>query len=388
MNIGLHYTLDDVNSIADPEILAIAKRITPNDAKEFGAIWELFGERAMPIQTDEFEILKRQYTKPNITVTASGSGADWDSTNDITALPVTSGDAAILTVGDILLVDDEIVVVKSVNRTANTIDLYERGSGETDAAAHGTSAVSVLIIGNANIEGAVDVEAMVEETDVYTNYCQIVLEKIDLTKADSDQARRTGQTVATYEDEAMIRVKRDLARSAIYGTARAGTKTIPASTRGLIGWLNLSDGLKTAVGGAFTQTVLDNMLNQIRMEGGSPNAIVMSVANKKAFNAFTSADSVVQDVKDRTTGRIVEAYIADGLGQIPVIVDLDMPNDVVAIVDTTKLTKGWKVGDELRMVDEPPVNSRQMAKTIQGKFGLAVENIGQSHGLLTGLTTT
>lgn len=387
MDIGLHYTLDDANSMLDPEILAIAKRITPQDSNEFGRVWELFGQRATPIQTDEFEILKRQYTKPNITVTASGSGADWDTNNDITALPVTAADAAILTVGDILLVEDEIVVVKSVNRTGNTIDLYERGAGETDAAAHGTSAVSVMIIGNANIEGAVDVEAMTEETDVYTNYCQIILEKIDLTKADSDQARKTGQTVATYEDEAMIRAKRDMARSAIFGTARAGTKTVPAMTRGLLGWLNMSDGLKTAVGGAFSQTVLDNMLNTVRMEGGKPNAIVMNVANKRVFNTFTSADSVVQGVEDKTTGRIVEAYIADGLGTLPIIVDLDMPSDQVAIVDTNKLTKGWKVGDELRMVDEPPVNSRQMAKTIQGKFGLAVENIGQSHGLLTGLTT-
>lgn len=229
---------------------------------------------------------------------------------------------------------------------------------------------------------------MVEETDLYTNYCQLVEEKIDLTKADSDQARKTGQTVATYEDEAMTRVKRDLARTAINGTARVGTKTIPAMTRGLLGWLGLSDGIKTAVGGAFTQTVLDTMLNNIRVEGGKPNAIVMSVNNKKAFNAFTSADAINQDVKDPTTGRVVETYIADGLGGIPVIVDLDMPNDQVAIVDTNKLSKGWKVGDELRMVDEPPVNSRQMAKTIQGKFGLAVENIGQSHGLLTGLTTS
>lgn len=387
MDIGLHYTLDDTNSILDPEILAIAKRVNPQDADEFGRVWELFGTRNTPIQTDEFEILKRQYTKPDITVTASGGSADWDTNSDTTALPVTAADAAILTVGDVLLVNDEIVVVSSVDRGSNTIDVYERGAGETTAAAHGTSAVTVQIIGNANIEGTVDVEAMVEETDLYTNYCQLIEEKIDLTKADSDQARKTGQTVATYEDEAMTRAKRDMARTAIHGTARAGSKTVPAMTRGLLGWLNLSDGIKTAVGGAFTQTVLDTHLNTIRQEGGKPNSIVMSVANKLVFNGFTSADEVKQDVADRTTGRIVETYLADGLGGIPVVVDLDMPDDTIAVVDTNKLSKGWKVGDELRMVDEPPVNSRQMAKTIQGKFGLAVENIGQSHGLLTGLTT-
>ena len=387
MELGLHYTLDDANSKADPEILAISKRITPHDSNDFGRVWELFGARAAAITTDEFEILKRQYTKPNISVTASGAAADWDNAATVLALPVTAADAAIITKGDVLLVEDEIVVIKDVDRTLNTIDVFERGAGETTAAAHGVGAIDVLIISNANIEGTVDVEAMVEETDVYTNYCQLIQEKIDLTKADSDQARKTNQTVETYENEAMLRVKRKLARSSIHGTARVGTKTIAAMTRGLLGWLNLADGLKTAVGGAFTQLALDNQLNVIRLEGGTPNAIVMSVANKRVFNAFTSADSVNQDVKDRTTGRIVETYIADGLGDLPVVVDLDMPNDVIAIVDTNKLTKGWKVADELRMVDEPAVNSRQTAKTIQGKFGLAVENVGQSHALLTGLTT-
>lgn len=387
MQIGLHYTYDDVNSRLDPEIIAISKRITPQDAPEFGRVWELFGERQAPLTTDDFEILKRQYTKPDFTVTASGAAADWDNASDTTALPVSASVAAQLTKNDVLLIEDEIVVVSNVDRSGNTIDVYERGAGETTGAAHGTSAVAVQVIGNANIEGTVDVEAMVEETDVYTNYCQLIEEKIDLTKANTDQARKTGQTVETYRDEAMKRVKQKLARTAIKGTAAQGSKTLPGMTRGLLPWLNMADGIKQAVGGAFTQTVLDNLVDSIRLEGGAPKAIVMNVANKRVFNGFTSADQVQQDVKERSTGRVVDAYIADGVGSLPIIVDIDMPSDTVAVVDTTKLTKGWKVSDELKLVEEPPVNSRQMAETIQGKFGLAVENIGQSHGIATGLTT-
>jgi len=387
MDIGLHYTLDDANSKLDPEVIAIAKRITDQDAIEFGRVWELFGQRSRPLTTDEFEILKRQYTKPTITVTASGAAADWDTAADITALPVPASDIAKITVGDVLQVGDEIVVVKSLNRTANTIDLYERGAGESTAVAHGVGAVTVRVVGNANIEGTVAVEALAELTTIYTNYCQLVEEKIDLTKADEDQMRKTGATFDDLRDEAMLRVKKKLARTAIDGVSRAPSKTIPGMTRGLLQWLGLTDGIKTAVGGAFTQTTLDNLLDTIRLEGGKPNAIVMNVANKRVFNAFTSATAINQDVKDKTTGRIVETYLADGLGGIPIIVDIDMPNDQVAVVDTSKLTKGWKVNDELKLVEEPPVNSRQKAETIQGKFGLAVENVGQSHGLLTGLTT-
>jgi len=388
MDLGLHYTLDDANSILDPEVLAIEKRLTPEDSDEFGKVWELFGARSRPITTDDFEILKRQYTKPQFTVTRGGAGTDWDTNNDTTALPVGASDIVKITVGDVLLIEGtgEIVVVKSLDRTGNTIDVYERGAGETSGTATGASS-TVKVIGNANIEGTVNIEAFAEGTDVYTNYCQLVEEKIELTKEDLDQLRKTGRTIDDLQDEAMRRVKQDLARTAIFGVAVQGSKSKPGMTRGLLTWLGLSDGLKANVAGAFTLTVLDTAIDAIRAEGGKPNAIIMSVANKRVFNGLTTADNLTQQVTDRQTGRVVDTYLADGVGAIPVIVDIDMPDDQVAVVDTRKLTKGWKVNDELKLVDEPPTNSRQIAKTIQGKFGLALEGLGQSHYLITGLTT-
>lgn len=388
MNVGLHYTLDDTNSILDPEVLAIDKRLTPEDADEFGKVWELFGQRSRPITTDTFEILKRTYTAPSFTATRGGGGTDWDDAADITALPVDASDIVKLTFGDVLLIEStgEIVVVADVDRSGNTIDVYERGAGETSADAMGATS-TVTIVGNANIEGTVDVEALAEETDVYTNYCQLIEEKIDLTKADSDQARKIGLTVDVLRDEAMRRVKQKLARTAIFGVSRVNTKLIPGMTRGLLQWLALAGGLTANVAGAFTETVLITGLDAVRAAGGRPNAIVMSIANKRVFNGFTSADSITQAVSERSIGRVIDVYMADGLGAIPVIVDIDMPDDQIAILDTRKMQKGWKVADELRLVDEPPVNSRQMAQTLQGKFGLAVEGIGQSHYLLTGLTT-
>ncbi len=375
MLIGLHYTLDDTESILDPEVLAIDKRLTPEDADEFGKVWELFGQRSRP--------------KPEFTVTAGGSGTDWDTNSDTTALPVSAGNIAKITFGDVLLIVEtgEIVVVKEIDRSGNTIDVFERGAGESPATAAGTAAVNVRVVGNANIEGTVDVEALAEETGVYTNYCQLIEEKIDLTKEDDDQMRKTGRTVDDLRDEAMRRVKQKLARTAIDGVARVGTKSIPAMTRGLLTWLGLTDGLKANIAGAFTESSLNTSIDAIRAEGGKPKAIIMSIANKRIFNGFTSADSITQNVGERTVGRVVDVYLADGVGAIPVIVDIDMPDDKIAIVDTAKLQKGWKVNDELRLVDEPPVNSRQSAQTIQGKFGLAVEGIGQSHFLMTGLTT-
>jgi len=386
MDLGLHTTLEDANSQLDPEVIALSAKVTPMMANEFGRVWDLFTTRPEPFMTDEFEILVRNYTSPTVTVTASGSGADWDTNSDTTALPVSSSEIDRITIGDVLRVETEIVVVKSVNRSTNVIDVYERGAGESTAVAHGTSAIVATIVGNAHEEGKVQGEAMAETTNKFTNYMQLVEEIVDLSHADSEQARKTGQTAETLKQEAVERVMRDLAKTAIHGVSRAPASGFPAMTRGLLEWLQLSGGISTNVGGAFTEATLRNILNNVRTAGGSPSAIVMSVAKKTTFNTFTAADATRQDVNDRSAGRIVESYLADGLGSIPVVVDLDFPDDMVAVVDSRKLVKGWKKGDDLRFVEETNTNSREIKETLQGKFGLGVENVGQSHGILTGLS--
>lgn len=386
MDLGLHTTLTDTNSIAYPEILAIAASITPLQAAEFGRVWDLFGTRAQPFATDEYQILTRSYTAPSVTLGTVGSGTDWNSTSDTTALPITSGTIDRLTIGDVLLVDSEIVVVSAVDRSGNTIDVYERGAGDTSGATHTTSTVA-KIISNAHVEGVVDATAMAEGTGLLTNYCQIVEEVVDLSKENSDQARKIGMTAETLKAEAMERVMRDLARAAIYGTARAGTATIPAMTRGLLSHLyDVSGALKTNVGGAFTETVLKNAADDVRQAGGSINAIVLSVANKRIANGFSGADSVTDTRDSRTGGKVIDGYLLDGFGVVPFVVDIDMPDDKVALVNSRFMSKGWKVNDQLRFVPETNVGSRERKETLQGKFGLGMEQVGKSHALLYGIS--
>lgn len=387
MDLGLHKIADDANSVLDPEVIAIAERITPVQSPEFGRVWDLFTTREQPFQTEEYDVLTRNYTAPQVTLGTVGSGTDWNSTTDTTALPITSGTIDRITVGDILLVDSEIVVVSAVDRSGNTIDVYERGSGDTAGATH-TSATVAKIIGSAHVEGTANAEAMAETTGKVTNYCQLFEETVDLSKADSDQARKTGRTEPVLKAEAMERVMQDLARTAIFGTARAATSTIPAMTRGFISYLNdISGALKTSVSGAFTETVLKNALDDVRAAGGSVNAIVLSIANKRVANGFTGADAIQTTRADREGGQVLDAYIADGHGRIPFVVDIDFPNDKVALVNTRFMEKGWKINDMLSFVPFTNVNPRERKDLLAGKAGLSMSGIGKTHALLTDLTT-
>ena len=158
-------------------------------------------------------------------------------------------------------------------------------------------------------------------------------------------------------------------------------------TRGLLNHMEqLTGAIKTAVTGAFTETSLKNILDDVREAGGTVNGIVMSVAQKRIFNAFTGADQIQVDRGERVGGHVLDAYIADGFGSIPAIVDIDFPDSKVAVVNTRFMSKGWKVNDQLRYAPEKNVNSREKKETLQGKFGLAMEGVGKTHGLLTGLT--
>jgi len=359
MDLGQHTTLTDPDSILDPEVIAIAERITPLMASEFGAVWDLFTLRAAPFETEEFEILTRAYTAPVFAYTA-GAGDGWDSASDTTALAIT--DISNISLGDILLVDDEIVVVSATNGTTD-VDVYERGAGDTVGATHGVTG-NGQIIGNAHIEGTADGRAMAEDTATLTNFLQLVEEIVDLSKADSEQARKTGRTEVDLKAEGLERVMRDLALSAIFGTARVGTASIPSLTRGLLSHLQDTPGvLETAVGGAYTELVLQDLLDDVREAGGGVNAIVMSIANKRIFNDFTGADQVQVDRAVREGGHVLDAYIADGLGRIPAVVDIDFPNDRVAVVNSRFLTKGWKVDDTLSFAPFTNVNPRASERT-------------------------
>jgi len=123
MDLGLHTTLSDANSKLDPEVIAVAKQVSPNLSDAFGKVWDLFSVRQAPFETDKFQVLARTFTQPEVVVQASGSGADWDTNSDITALPVSSGTIDRITIGDVLQVESEIVVVNSVDRSGNTIDV-------------------------------------------------------------------------------------------------------------------------------------------------------------------------------------------------------------------------------------------------------------------------
>jgi len=136
------------------------------------SIVKTFGKKVTAQKHEWLDDLARYDT---ISVTASGAGADWDTVNDITALPVVTAQITKLRVGDVLLLPtgDEVVVVSVIDVSGQTIGLYSRGWGSTAGTAQGAVAFTIKIIGNAQKENSDPIDADFTPQTANYNYTQI-----------------------------------------------------------------------------------------------------------------------------------------------------------------------------------------------------------------------
>ena len=87
-------------------------------------------------------------------------------------------------------VEDELVVVKSVDRTANTIDIFKRGHGGTTPATHADQS-DALITGYNYVVGVKDIESRVIGEDFNSYYvAKNTAPAVSFTKEDLNIRRK------------------------------------------------------------------------------------------------------------------------------------------------------------------------------------------------------
>ena len=123
---GYYTEFSDPVTKADPVVAAVAKAIELNQWT--GKVYESMGAPSAPITSKEYEVFTRSKTARVGAVGTSG----WDA-SATTGLPVSADFAKGITLGTVLEVGEEAVIVKSVDRSANTISVFRRGDGGTAA---------------------------------------------------------------------------------------------------------------------------------------------------------------------------------------------------------------------------------------------------------------
>lgn len=386
---GYYTEFSDPVTKADPVVAAVAKAIELNQWT--GKVYESMGAPSAPITSKEYEVFTRSKTARVGAVGTGGWGA-----SDTTGLPVSADFAKGITLGTVLEVGEEAVIVKSVDRSANTISVFRRGDGGT-AATH-AQADPIRVIGFAGSDTDLkDVEGYHEKTAAYRNYVQSVFEIIDWTL--HGEYMRKGMTdyqaKATLIREAEIRVAGNLSMMAVNGykvdAQNGATRYMSA---GLLRQLADTAGgtrevLTYNVNGDLTEAKLLAAIRQCFLAGGAPDTIWCSPTVKTYINAFNSAKSslaINANKDDHGAGGLYVDHLDFEGNILAVRVDAAIPDGKVAVVKQEDLKKGWLEGDGLRLVDEPSPSSRETRKSLQGSVGFIVENVGLNHLLLTGIT--
>jgi len=386
-NFGQFNEFSDSVTLADPVVEAVARAIQLGPFT--GKFYEAMGAPAVSLTTKEFKIYSRTLTPRNGTI-----DGNWDA-DDTADLPVSDDALKGLTIGHVLDIGGEVVIVKAVDRTNGNIDVHGRGAGGTTAAAH-TSGATFDVIGFAGAdEDLKNVESVNESTTSWSNYVQTVFETIDWLKHGElvRQGLESANAIQLLVREAEIRVAKILSAMSIRGVkAQATSSGGRYMSAGLLAQLNdvTNRGARRYnVNGELTEDKFKAALKDMFDAGGNANTIWVSPTVKGYINAFIGADSTVSltDSKaNHTAGGIyVDAYNYEG-AILNVRVDADMPNDRIAIVNQGKCKKGWLADDGLRMVDEPTLSSREKRKSIQGSLGFLIEDVGSDHTLLYGIT--
>ena len=385
--IGLITEYDDPISVQDPIVAANAKAI--DLPANVGRVWEAMKAPTFGITGKTFQIYGRSKTDRSGAVGSTAWGA-----SATTGLTVSAALANVITVGNVLKIGSEVVVVKSVDRSANTISVFSRGAGGTTAATHAIAAAVDVVSHAGNDTDLKNVESFSEATLKYTNYGQLIMETVDTAQTEALIGRKglAQSYVELRRKEAQLRVSRMLAKTAVIGVKQAGVDAgVPYLTAGLFTQLADSACESSAIralnrynaaSAALTETIMKAALKQA-FSVGNPDTLIVNPTHKAIINEFGA--SIRQTGRDdKGAGWYVNQYDYEGKA-LNIIVDADVPSDRLAVVTLGSLQKGWLEGDMLTFKEEPAKSSREQRESLQGTFGIIVDGVGYDHLDIYGL---
>ena len=233
-----------------------------------------------------------------------------------------------------------------------------------------------------------------EPTQEY-NYTQIFEEVVEL----SDTALKSltygdVTTIETQLRQAYYKIEQKMSEQAVYGrrVQRTGSTT---GTKGSFGGIQsfidvITGNVVDASAAAITPTLINNLGEEIKKDGGSFNAIICNYNQARKISAFnTSGSNPLITRSETTAGSYVTSFVSDlpiagGLVS-RIIVDEKIPNNQVYLVDTNRIALVPMAERGLRMVDGTVAGQDGQTAILRGEYTLVVKDAKYSHGVLKNL---
>lgn len=299
-------------------------------------------------------------------------------TTNTTTLTVT--DASIFQNGHVINIDSEYMVVNAVDTTNNTITVYSRSYGGTNATHVTTSTIE--IVGMARVEGSdaaygpiVDITAPYNYTSIFQKGLNIsgtqqVIDQYGIADEFSYQANKGVPELSRLVERAMF-----------HGIRAAGTATTPRSFGGLATFITNNT---VDAGGAIAKSDIDNAMEYTMLDGGMPDLFVVNPSVMNDVRALIDSSSFVNLTQENTAfGMQAITQIRTQYGNLRVVESRWCPVSKAYLLDSSKVGLytlrpfGWK---ELGLTGDG-----RKAELV-GEFSFAVAN-DEAHAVITGITS-
>jgi len=365
---------EDLSNVVDALLLNSDDMKFLSFVRQLGTISQIFGHSVTAQKHEWFDDEARAI---QISLTASGSGADWDDAADITALPCATAECNKLRVGDLLLLGDglEVVRVTSINSVAQTIELTSaRGWGGTTGATQGTAAFTAQIIGNAQDENSDPIDPNYQAPTAKYNFCQIFEDVASV----SGTIRRSKTVAGDIHDATIVKKLKELLRSfnrAISEGIKAKSGNI-ATMGGIREFLSVTSN----VGGALTIAKLYTALIAHTDAGLFPHAIHADATTIGTIEQLMNAN-VRTEPNMQVAGQSVSTIKAMGF-DIQLHVDRDYRSGEFLILDYNRIAVGPLSGGKYEdgNFNSYPLyakrHGKQTATQILGELTLRASNSG------------
>jgi len=297
-----------------------------------------------------------------------------------TATNFTVSDASIYQDGQVLMIDAEYMVVSAVDTTGNTVTVYSRSYGGTNATHADASAIE--IVGMARLEGDdADYGPVVDITAPY-NYTSIFQHGIKATGSMQAISQYGIDDEFMYQsNKAVPHLMRLVEKTLFHGVRSAGSASAPRSAGGLGTFITDNT---VAAGGAIAKSDVDNLMEEIIMDGGNPDLLVLSPRIANDLRALIDSSSFVRVGQENTVlGMRPVTAVNTQYGQLRLVESRWCPTSTAYVLDSRK------VG----LYTLRPFASHELAKTGDSVKGEVITELSllvandKAHGKITGLTT-
>lgn len=302
-------------------------------------------------------------------------------TTNTTSLTVT--DASIFQDGHVILIDSEYMVVSAADTTNNTVTVYSRSYGGTNATHAATATIE--IVGMARLEGDdADYGPIVDITAPY-NYTGIFQKGIKVTGSQQVIDQYGISDEFSYQsNKAVPSLSRLVEKAIFHGIRSAGSASAPRSFGGLGTFITTSTGNSVNAGGAIAKSDIDNLMEAIMLDGGSPDLFVCSPSIGNDVRALIDSSSFVRVTQENSAfGMMPITRINTQYGSLRMVESRWCP------VSTAWMLDSRKVG----LYTLRPFSTHTLAVTgdsvkgeVIGEFSLLVAN-ENAHGQIYGLTS-